>query len=457
MTVETASYVSQLDTTLPLASDLISEGDNHLRLLKTVLKTQFPNFGTNAVTATAAELNYTAGLSGPLTTLLAAKGAIAGQAWTGAHDFTGASEVRAPTLAAGDNSTKVATTAYVASVALSSALPGQTGQAGKFITTDGTTANWSDTINGNLNFTGTARRIGVKDGGATPADDLLLVSTSLNNRTSVGAAPNGVVLAPGAIASDFTVYNTNPVTDYAYGKFTIRQNDSVRLESGKAGSGVALPMYFDIDGITRLAISDNLGRVGINRAVPTHQCHVDNQYAGGLPSTSNVSPDRNVITRFQNTGVAVDVGADNSATGWIQARSQSDNATNLPLLLNPNGGQVLAGVGGLGYGPGSVGTGGTVTQATSKSTAVTLNKPTGQITMNSAALAATTEVSFTLNNSLLSDGDNVVVHGNGVVNYTVRAGRALAGQVVIVVRNNTAGSLSDALILDFKVIKGTLT
>ena len=45
---------------------------------------------------------------------------------------------------------------------------------------------------------------------------------------------------------------------------------------------------------------------------------------------------------------------------------------------------------------------GTVTQATSKSTAVTLNKSAGQITMNNASLATATNATFTLNNSYIT-------------------------------------------------------
>lgn len=141
MTVESASYISQLDTTLPTAADLISEGDDHIRLTKTVLKTQFPNFGTNAVTASAAELNYSVGVTSPIQPQLNAKansaspsftgtvvlpantsigsitaaeiarlagvtfpiqgqidarGVISGQVWTGAHDFTGATPTTPP-------------------------------------------------------------------------------------------------------------------------------------------------------------------------------------------------------------------------------------------------------------------------------------------------------------------------------------------------------------------------
>ena len=54
--------------------------------------------------------------------------------------------------------------------------------------------------------------------------------------------------------------------------------------------------------------------------------------------------------------------------------------------------------------------GGTVTQATNKSTAVTLNTLSGQITMNDAALAAAAEVSFTLTNSKIAATDVVIVN-----------------------------------------------
>lgn len=145
MTVESASYISQLDTTLPTAADLISEGDDHIRLIKTALKTQFPNFGTAAITASAAEVNYSVGVTSGIQGQINAKGAIAGQTWSGTHDYT-AGTLRAATLAAGTATTQVATTAHVASVAFNSALPGQAGNAGKVVTTDGTNASWTNTI-----------------------------------------------------------------------------------------------------------------------------------------------------------------------------------------------------------------------------------------------------------------------------------------------------------------------
>jgi len=45
MAIELASFVNGLDETKPLNTDLVAEGDNHLRLLKTVLKSTFPGRG----------------------------------------------------------------------------------------------------------------------------------------------------------------------------------------------------------------------------------------------------------------------------------------------------------------------------------------------------------------------------------------------------------------------------
>ena len=64
MAKETATYISQLVATNPVASDSVSVGDDHLRMLKTVLKTQFSGLtGTTAVTASEAEMNIIDGVT----------------------------------------------------------------------------------------------------------------------------------------------------------------------------------------------------------------------------------------------------------------------------------------------------------------------------------------------------------------------------------------------------------
>ncbi len=98
---------------------------------------------------------------------------------------------------------------------------------------------------------------------------------------------------------------------------------------------------------------------------------------------------------------------------------------------------------------------GTVTQATSKSTAVTLNKPAGQITMNGAALATATNVTFTLNNSIISVNDILILNvaaGATAGAYNCWVSSLAVGSASITVRNISGGSLSEAVVLNFALI-----
>lgn len=63
MGLETATYISQLVDTNPTTSDPVSQGDDHLRLIKSVLQDQFTTLGAAAVTTTAAELNLLDGVT----------------------------------------------------------------------------------------------------------------------------------------------------------------------------------------------------------------------------------------------------------------------------------------------------------------------------------------------------------------------------------------------------------
>ena len=102
-------------------------------------------------------------------------------------------------------------------------------------------------------------------------------------------------------------------------------------------------------------------------------------------------------------------------------------------------------------------TGGTVTQATNKSTGVTLNTESGQITMNDAALAAAAEVSFTVTNSKVAATDVVVAcHGSAGTagSYLVNANAIAAGSFAVTVSNVSSGSLSEAIVINFVALKG---
>lgn len=120
MGLETATYINALVATNPTSADPKSQGDDHIRLLKYAIKASFPNVA-GAVTASHTELNL---LTGITYALAAADGS------------------NLTTPLPGDSSTKIATTAFVAAAALSATLPGQTGNNGKYLKTDGVNATW---------------------------------------------------------------------------------------------------------------------------------------------------------------------------------------------------------------------------------------------------------------------------------------------------------------------------
>lgn len=129
----------------------------------------------------------------------------------------------------------------------------------------------------------------------------------------------------------------------------------------------------------------------------------------------------------------------------------SKNITGLGSVLStaPTGG-------GIGY---ATGAGGAVTQATNRTTGVTLSKLTGQITTNNASLAAEASADFVVTNTTVAAGDVVVVsiqsgsNGGGTI---VSVAAVAAGSFTIRVHNgNVAAGTAEtgAIVINFAVIK----
>ena len=224
-------------------------------------------------------------------------------------------------------------------------------------------------VDGNINFTGTGRRITGDFSNATVANRTLFRTSTANAPTSVGVIPNGA-----NSNSNFIAFASEDLANAAYGGLLI-DGSFVTVEASKLGSGAYLPLAFNTGGSQRLRI-------------------------------------------------------------------------------DPTTGNILATSGALGYG---VGAGGTVVQATSKSTGVTLNKPSGRITTNNAALAAGASVIFILTNSTISITDEVSVTMISGGNYRVEVIDIFNGGCAFRVANISASSLSDALAFNFKVFKVALT
>lgn len=110
--------------------------------------------------------------------------------------------------------------------------------------------------------------------------------------------------------------------------------------------------------------------------------------------------------------------------------------------------------GGIGY---MTGAGGTVTQATSKSTGVTINKVCGDVVTHDESMAAGAAVSFTVANSAVEVGDAVYIKrksGGTALCYYVDIDSVSAGSFVVILQNIDGSSHAEAITLNFMVFKG---
>lgn len=125
-------------------------------------------------------------------------------------------------------------------------------------------------------------------------------------------------------------------------------------------------------------------------------------------------------------------------------------ATGTMPILNATGELLVSTAAGLGYGTGA---GGAVTQLTSRTTGVTLSKPTGAITMFSAA-GTTTAATFVVTNTLVAATDTIVVcQKSGTNLYDLMVTTVAAGSFQITFRT-TGGIAIDAPVINFAIVRG---
>lgn len=110
---------------------------------------------------------------------------------------------------------------------------------------------------------------------------------------------------------------------------------------------------------------------------------------------------------------------------------------------------------GVGY---AAGAGGAATQATSKTTGVTLNTPTGRVSLNSAALADATTACFTLTNSAIAAADIVLANiasGATAGAYLLNVDAVAAGSARLCLSNRSGATLSEPVVLNYALVKGS--
>jgi len=224
----------------------------------------------------------------------------------------------------------------------------------------------------------------------------------------------------------------------------------------------------DADGT--LAFTSDI--TGTNSGTNTGDNATNSQYSGLSASKLDANGNGSSLTGLTKTQVGL-ANADNTTDAGKPVSTAQQTALNLKAnitsqtFVTPNigaatgtslivTGAITSSGGGNGY---SAGAGGAVTQATSRTTTVVLNKLCGNITMFSAAQAANAIVTFTLTNSFIAAADFLLVQHISATNggawvFSCVCG---AGSATISIANSTAASITSATPLRFTIIKGAVT
>jgi len=156
--------------------------------------------------------------------------------------------------------------------------------------------------------------------------------------------------------------------------------------------------------------------------------------------------------RSQNGFQTISIDANTGAVTTTATLGAASSVTSLTATgaVTAGGAITTTGTGGIGY---ATGAGGAVTQGTSRTTGVTLNKRCGAITMFTAAGSATA-ASFTVTNSTVGANDVIILNQASGTNLYVLLVTAVSAGSFTVTFYTTGGTTSDAPVINFAVIDG---
>jgi len=307
---------------------------------------------------------------------------------------------------------------------------GSSSSNGKFSVTGSSNSNVGTFI-GNASLTGSA---------PTYQGSIRLI----DNPTSSTAASGGIEFLTSTFGSGYGFKIASVDSSGVSLTFAIRQNSASWTE------------------VMRL---DNASNVGIGTTSPGAKLDVTNNQAAlsYLIDTNNTTNGGSSIWRMITRNIA------NTSTTSVEfykptgsgfyLNNNDTNASNFTAVsiggtermrIDSSGNVLVVNPAGLGYGTGS---GGTVTQATSRTTGVTLSKPTGAITMFSAAGSAVA-ATFTVTNTLVAATDTIILNQKSGTNLYVLLVTAVAAGSFNITFYTTGGVATDAPVINFALIKG---
>jgi hypothetical protein len=342
-------------------------------------------------------------------------------------------------------------------------------------------------------FTGTATMPLVRFTGGAYTASFTDISTQVNNTfaTTASMSHTGLVIAPGdtwsvapGVASMFLganvagVFANDPAAAIDLGPVVAFSASYIKKIDTQTGRSMGLfdtdfnsaPSYLVANSGTFTAATHTsfAAAVILNAASSTMTSHKG--FTSGATLTNGTLTTLTHISLVDPTGggtlttqIGIDIAAFAKGGTNIgirnKANTQLGSSAQLTVDTSGNlatsGSALSSGTGGIGYASGA---GGTVSQATGRTTGVTLNKTVGTITLFSTTLAADTDQTFTFTNSTIAAGDVLVfniISGAAVKGgYSVNA-IAAAGSATVTVHNHTPTiTATEAPVMAFAVIKG---
>lgn len=226
-------------------------------------------------------------------------------------------------------------------------------------------------------------------------------------------------------------------------------------------------MYFDIANVVNSGVlQDTNGNYSIGVDVPLGKLHIKTGSAGSAP-TVNAAADELVLEGSDNTGFTIlcpndKIGSiffadeDSAVMGAVQYLHTTNDLTLATsgvtkVTISSSGDATMA------SGTLVLADGGTITQITSRFTAVTLNTHSGQITTDTTTLLAGAEATFTVNNSVVTALDTIIVNAaSGQTSSTIPLISAVAAGSFNITLTNLHASASEtgAIVINFVVLRG---
>lgn len=322
----------------------------------------------------------------------------------------------------------------------------------------------SDKINGGSSYTGST----------TQYSQFTLRTDGVSNWYTVTPNASGTLGAT-TFTGAITVSGAVTVTDAAAGALAVGPNGatnpclSVDGSVSSAATGINVQGQAAGSGVILSTISSGSNEDLLVQPKGTGAVKITSSGAAGLTVGPNgaTNPTFQVVCNVSSEATGLKVTGAAAASGLALAVISSGSAENLTIdakgsgtitfgsvstgnILFSQGALVQGGTGGIGYG---TGVGGTVTQGTSRTTGVTLNKLTGAITLVSAAGSATA-FTFTVTNSTVVATDTVVASVKSSTDtYSVVVTAVAAGSFKLTVTDLT-GTTTEQPVINFAVLKG---